>query len=230
MAGSVPTATESTETGIDVDPGITQAQEHIAEWKATRNEHAAMAAFSTSTAALGRTNPSDPSYPDALNTAAHGLFSLYEVAGNFAALDGVLEVMGRLASLPSGGAYALPERITVQHEQWADTLVTRQVGEHDWTIVHPDGQLSRIRKDWSGWSGEGWPMGFTIERPDGSTFDVDESHFGDGWTLTEERPVAVVPSQSVTTTDTTSVPNGGSVQLSELDGPPTHADGTPGQR
>ncbi|MGH9299243.1 MAG: hypothetical protein ACRDZT_04950, partial [Acidimicrobiales bacterium] len=59
------------------------------------------------------------------------------------------------------------------------------ISDLSWTIEHPDGQRSHISKDWSGWMGEGWPTGFTIERPDGSSFPVDENHFGDGWQLVE---------------------------------------------
>jgi hypothetical protein len=78
-----------------------------------------------------------------------------------------------------------PARITVQNEQWGETLVSRQVADQWWLIFHPDGRTSYLGKRWDGWTGEGWPMGFSIQTPEGSIRDFDEDHFGDGWKLVD---------------------------------------------
>src|SRR4051794_31790491 len=80
-----------------------------------------------------------------------------------------------------------------RHDEWAGSTVTRAIGDPLWTIEHADGQISHISKDWSRWTGEGWPTGFTIHRPDGSTFPVDEgtSATGGSWSSWRTRTAAV---------------------------------------
>ena len=175
--------TQGLEVDDTVDPGIEAAQASLADFELTGDEHELLAAFSGSKAALARTDPSSPSYLEALETTAEAFFSHFRHTGNFAALDGAATVFGRAAAV--GDRAELPQRITVRHDEWPDATVARAIGDLTWTIQHSDGQVSHISKDWSGWTGEGWPTGFTIERLDGSTFAVDEGHFGDGWQLVE---------------------------------------------
>lgn len=157
----------------------------LKEYKTSGDEHALDYAFSASKAVLARTPPEDVLYAPALSVTSQSFFSLFQLAGNFAALDGALTVMGRLSRLPEGPSYGLPARISVRNDQWADTIVTRAITDERWTILHPDGRTSYLQKDWSRWAGEGWPMGWEIERPDGVKIPFDENHFGDGWTVAD---------------------------------------------
>ena len=46
----------------------------------------------------------------------------------------------------------------------------------------PGGEAS-VSKDWSDWTGEGWPTGFMLRRPDGTTTQLDETYFGEFWNV-----------------------------------------------
>jgi len=174
---------------------------YLDEYKATGDEHALMAAFSAAKDALARTPPSDPAYPERLNTMAQAFFTLFELAGNFAALDGAVSVLRRLSALPAAPSYQLPERISVRNDQWADTIVTRDLSDHWWAIHHPGGRVSWLGKNWDQWTGEGWPMGWTIQDPDGNRLSFDENHFGDGWVLVgDDGPSAAPDAEAVTGT------------------------------
>lgn len=157
----------------------------LAEYKETNDSGLLLAAFSAAQNALSQTSSADPSYPQRLSSAAQAFYTLFEFAGNFAALDGAAELLGRLRKTPTGQELSLPVRFAVQHEEWGDTFVVRDVGDASWSILHPDGRVSYLQKDWSQWTGEGWPMGWTIETPDQQTLSFDEGHFGDGWRIVD---------------------------------------------
>lgn len=164
---------------------LSDAQRRLNEYQQTGDEHMLFAAASEATGILARTPSSSDLYAPALSVTGQAFFTWFRVAGDFAALDCALTVMGRLSQLPEADSYGLPTGVTVANDQWDETRVSRAVGDSRWTILHPDGRVSHLEKDWSGWHGEGWPTGWKITAPNGDTLEFEEGHFGDGWRILE---------------------------------------------
>jgi hypothetical protein len=157
----------------------------VAEYKATGEHEVVMDAFSAATDAIRDTPPGDPAYPECLNAASQGFFTLFQAYGGFEAIDGAMEIIRRLRETDVGASMNLPARVALRNEQWGDTFVVRETTDLYWSILHPDGRISYLAKDWSAWVGAGWPMGFKIETPDGQVREFPEDHFGDGWQMVE---------------------------------------------
>jgi hypothetical protein len=156
----------------------------IAQYKSTGDLAFAIDAFSKSTSALALTEAGQAEYIRALEAASQAFFTLFQATGEFAVIDGAAELLRRMAD-EDVDMSKRPARFTVQHDQWGETLVSRQIQDEWWYIFHEDGRVSYLSKKWSGWNGEGWPMGFSIQTPEGTIREFEEDHFGDGWRIVD---------------------------------------------
>jgi hypothetical protein len=161
------------------------AIEYLKTFQQTGDEHALLAGWAAATAALRERGLEQDELAGRLEAAGGIAVAIFDYIGNFAWLDGGIEMLRRAASL-RGQAGDPKRRWTIQHGEWPNTPVTRSLADDEWTIHHPDGRTSQIlSKDWSGWPANGWPMGHTIRTPDGQLRTFEEGYFGDGWEVRE---------------------------------------------
>jgi len=175
--------------------GPDEARALLDRYLGTREPGDLFAAFGSAKTALAATPPESHAYVERVRTLADVMFAYFDLTGGFSVIDCAIEMRRREALLTeavdSGAMWAL------QHPSWRGGTFSRAVTDDDWTLHHPDGRRSQIRKDWSSWCGEGWPMGWQVRRPDGVMVELEEEQWGDSWQLdpTGPPPPAAEPSE-----------------------------------
>jgi hypothetical protein len=152
----------------------------LAGYLETHEPNDLFAAFGTAKDALAATPPESRAYIERVRTLADVMFASFDLTGGFSVIDCGIEMRRREAAFAqadddSGEIWAL------RHPSWQGGTFSRALADPAWTLHHPDGRRSQIWKDWTSWSGEAWPMGWQVRRPDGVTMELEEDQWGDSW-------------------------------------------------